>query len=63
MKYKVLIIGANGMLGSAILKFFCSKKNFSTFGTIRSSHLLSASSNLNRCKLFKNFDVEKKILY
>lgn len=60
MKYKILIIGANGMLGSAILKFFCSQKNISIFATIRSSRLLFTLSNLEKCKLYTNIDVERK---
>ena len=37
---KILIIGANGMLGSALLKYFCNKDNFFVGGTVRNINLL-----------------------
>ena len=60
MKPKILILGVSGMLGNALLKFFCSKKNFSIFGTIKSSNSLAFSSSLDNYKLFTDVDVEKK---
>ena len=34
-KYRILIIGANGMIGHMIFDYFCAQKNFETFGLVR----------------------------
>jgi dTDP-4-dehydrorhamnose reductase len=33
---KILILGASGMLGNAVMRLFCSDKDFETYGTARS---------------------------
>ena len=34
-KYRILIIGANGMIGHMIFDYFCAQKDFETFGLVR----------------------------
>lgn len=36
LKNKILILGANGMLGSTLLRYFSSQDSFDVFGTVRS---------------------------
>ena len=38
---KVLVLGANGMLGNAVLKFFAQSPEYKTYGSVRSSSSLS----------------------
>lgn len=61
MKSKILIIGASGLLGNSLIKFFSKKKNFSIFATIRSANTFNTLNDcFNNCKIFNDIDVEKK---
>ena len=60
MKSKILIIGASGMIGNSLLKFFLSKNNFYVFATVKSSIPLGVLNNSNNCQLFTNVDVDKR---
>ncbi|TGL98119.1 SDR family oxidoreductase [Leptospira barantonii] len=55
--HKVLILGASGMLGSALYKIFSDKFDFEVFGTIRSQEYLKFFTESERKNLFTNFDV------
>jgi dTDP-4-dehydrorhamnose reductase len=60
MNIKILIIGAGGLLGNSLIKFFSTKKNFSIFATIRSANTFDMPNNtLNNYKIFTGIDVEK----
>jgi dTDP-4-dehydrorhamnose reductase len=60
MKSKILIIGASGLLGNSLIKFFSTKKNFSIFATIRSANIFNTLNNsFNNCKIFTGIDAEK----
>ena len=60
MNSKILVIGAGGLLGNSLIKFFSTKKNFSIFATIRSTNTFDMPNNtFNNCKIFTGIDVEK----
>lgn len=60
MKSKILIIGASGLLGNSLMKFFSTKKNFSIFATIRSANTFNTLNDcFNNCNIFTGIDVEK----
>lgn len=48
-KKNILILGATGMLGSMVFKYFFKKPTFNTFGTVRQ---ISGTKNLNKNSLF-----------
>jgi dTDP-4-dehydrorhamnose reductase len=54
---KILILGANGMLGSTLFKQFIVKSELETWGTIRNSSLKKYFSSAEQSKLFTNIDV------
>ena len=55
---KLLILGASGLLGNTLIKYFLKKANFQTFGTIRYN---SQVEFFNK-KYHKNFTILKDIL-
>jgi dTDP-4-dehydrorhamnose reductase len=59
VKKKILIIGASGMIGSALVKFLSKSDEFSIFGSIR---YLCTSKNFfnkfNNIKIFNNINLE-----
>ena len=58
---RILIVGANGLLGNSLIKFFSTKKNFSIFATIRSANTFNTLNDcFNNCNIFTGIDVEKK---
>jgi dTDP-4-dehydrorhamnose reductase len=62
MKKKILIIGASGLLGNTLLKFFSKKVKFAIFATIRSANNFNMlENNLHYCKIFDGIDVNNKI--
>ena len=57
-KIKVLVLGANGMLGNVVLRLFAASPGFETFGSIRSSSALKfLPANLHH-RLSTGVDVE-----
>jgi dTDP-4-dehydrorhamnose reductase len=54
----VLVLGANGMLGNAVLRLFASSSGYKAFGSVRSSAALRhLASNLHPCAI-SDVDVE-----
>jgi dTDP-4-dehydrorhamnose reductase len=54
----ILILGASGMLGSALMKHFIQKKEFNVYGTVRSKTSVENCSDLFRSSSLYNIDVE-----
>ena len=57
MKFKILLVGASGLLGSSLFKYFLQKKDIFVFGTIRS---LKTQPNFDSSKLFTGVNLEEK---
>ena len=57
---RILILGASGMLGNALYRFFSSSKNYVTYGTSRSPHLLKALPVALRSKIIHDINVENE---
>ena len=51
-KYRILIIGANGMIGHMIFDYFCAQKSFETFGLVRKIR----DNIINQENLIEEFD-------
>lgn len=60
MSKKILIIGASGLIGNSLFKYFLTKKNIFVFGTIRSPKTPGFQSNFDKNKLFTGVDLLKK---
>jgi dTDP-4-dehydrorhamnose reductase len=61
MKKKILILGANGLLGNSMLKYFCSTNLYSVACTVRDSSLFKKIKvNKNLFKLYENVDANKQ---
>jgi len=59
---KVLILGATGLLGSTILKYFSTKSDFECFGTIRKSSDKKKLRHIKNIKLYKiDFDKPRNL--
>lgn len=54
----VLVLGASGMLGSAVLRFFISNSDYATYGSVRSTATLSLLPNHLRSRVIAGVDVE-----
>ena len=48
---KILILGATGLLGNTLLKYFSSKKNFKCCGAIRKNSDIAKLKNIKNIKL------------
>ena len=56
---KLVILGANGMLGNALLRFFANKMNYEVHGTVRSGNSIQKLQSLApRARLVTGVDVE-----
>jgi dTDP-4-dehydrorhamnose reductase len=55
---KILILGAGGMLGSAVFRYFSESPGFDATGTLRSAKALTHFSEIQRKNLLVNVDVE-----
>lgn len=55
---KILVLGASGMLGNAVFRYFSESQGFETIGTLRSGRALPFFSELQRRNLLVNIDVE-----
>lgn len=60
MTKKILIIGASGLIGNSLFKYFSTKKDIFVFGTIRSPKDFKVQSNFDNSKLFTGVDLENK---
>ncbi len=56
---KVLILGASGMLGSAVLRLFAQSDGFITMGTVRSGHAARLLPTALRPLLIEGVDVDQ----
>jgi dTDP-4-dehydrorhamnose reductase len=54
---KILVVGANGMLGNACMNYFCGSKAFDVIGTIRSNKSLTFFSQRVREKIISGVDI------
>jgi dTDP-4-dehydrorhamnose reductase len=59
MSEKVLIVGAAGMLGNAIFRFFSSDDRYTAFGTLRAGAALRHFTTIERQSLIVGVDVMK----
>jgi len=57
---RILILGASGMLGNALYRFFSASKNYVTYGTSRSPHLLKALPAALRPNIIQDINVENE---
>ena len=57
-KKKIMVLGASGMLGNAILKFFASDVNYSVRGTIRSSNSVCLFPENIRDQLISGIEID-----
>jgi len=57
-KTKVLVLGASGMLGNAVLRVFAESDGFDVVGTVRSNRSLKLLSTLVQKHLISGVDVE-----
>ena len=55
---RVLVLGATGMLGNAVFRFFSGSDGFEAFATARSSTLLDRFADAARSKIILGVDVE-----
>lgn len=60
MPKKILIVGASGLIGSSLFKYFATKNDINVFGTIRSNLIIKAPSNSQKSKLFTEIDLQNK---
>jgi dTDP-4-dehydrorhamnose reductase len=60
VKKKILIIGASGMIGSALVSFFSKVGEFSVFGSIRSLDIPNFFNKFNNVKIFNSINLDKK---
>lgn len=56
MKPKILIVGANGMVGNTFLRYFNNNKNYSVAGTVRNIDTLKEIIKKNTYRLFAGID-------
>lgn len=56
---KILVLGANGMLGHTVFRYFSEQTEFETFGTLRSDRSLMFFHRTQQTKLLSNVDVEQ----
>lgn len=54
----VLVLGASGMLGNAVLRLFSESEGFETFGSVRSTAVLSRLAEPLRARVICGIDVE-----
>ena len=54
----VLVLGANGMLGNAVMRLFAASPDFRVFGSVRSSAVLSYLPSYLHHNVIKDIDVE-----
>ncbi len=57
---RILILGASGMLGNALYRFFSASEHYVTYGTSRSPHLMQALPLALRPNIVQNINVENE---
>ena len=57
---RLLVLGAGGMLGNALIRYFDSSSGVSVFGTLRSEIPDFYINNVSMCTLYPYIDVEKE---
>jgi dTDP-4-dehydrorhamnose reductase len=57
MKKKILVLGANGMLGGSIFRYLSMAEEFSTYGTVRSQEAKTKLNNQGFRNIIENIDV------
>lgn len=57
---RILTLGASGMLGNALYRFFSASENYVTYGTSRSPHLIQALPSALRPNIIQNINVENE---
>lgn len=57
-KHRVLVLGASGMLGNAVLRFFAAEKGYETWGSVRSSAAQSLLPQPLRDRVMIGVDVD-----
>ncbi len=55
---KVLVLGASGMLGNAVLRIMHENHDWSVYGTVRSNHVPSVFSDTQKKQIITGFDVQ-----
>lgn len=55
---RILVLGASGMLGNAMFRFFAASSGFDTFGTLRSGRALTIFPESQHANLLTNVNVE-----
>lgn len=58
MKIRLLILGATGMLGSTLLRYFSGKNDFDVVGTVRTIDVLSVFSKQRKYSIITGVDLE-----
>jgi dTDP-4-dehydrorhamnose reductase len=55
---RILILGASGMLGSTLLRWFMQNKKYKVFGSVRNQHSFNeVKKKIHDAELIPNFDV------
>ena len=57
LKNKILILGANGMLGSTLLRYFSNQDSFEVFGTVRGERHRQFFADDLRDRIISNVDI------
>ena len=55
---KILVLGASGMLGNAMLRFLCGQEDLHVFGTFRSPHNALSALAAKNLKLLSGINIE-----
>ena len=58
---KILILGANGMLGSELAFYFYKKKNLKIYLSVRKKNTIKKLKFYKKCKVFDKIDVKNKL--
>ena len=59
MKLKILIVGANGMVGNTFLRYFNRNENYAVAGTVRNIETLNEIIKKNTYRLFDGIDAAR----
>lgn len=59
-KHKILVIGANGMLGASIYRYYSSNNKYEVLGTVRSEEIKSTLNELGFTKIVSDIDIRNE---